>query len=259
MSLELSVENVSKSFDGLVAVDRCSLRAEKGEITGLIGPNGAGKSTLFNMVAGLLRPDEGRVRLGDEDVTGLKPQALYRRGLLRTFQIAHEFSSMTALENLMAAAAGQTGERLWNVWFKTAAVRRAEALLREKAEEALEFLHLSHVRDEKAGNLSGGQKKLLELGRTMLADGKFVLLDEVAAGVNRTLLKGLMENIEYLNQERGVTFFIIEHDIDLVSRLCSHVIVMAEGRVMKEGTPDEIKSDPEVIEAYFGGAPLGKS
>lgn len=254
MSVDLEVEHVSKSFGGLHAVRDCTISVAAGSITGLIGPNGAGKSTLFNIVAGALKPDRGSVRFGGEELVGLNAADRFKRGLLRTFQIAKPFSSMTALENLMAAPGGQTGESLLGAWFAWGRVRREETELRAKARETLQFLGLDHVRHERAGLLSGGQKKLLELGRTIMADAKFVLLDEVAAGVNRTLLNSLAERIEELNQERGVTFFLIEHDIDFVSRLCQPLVVMAQGSVLKVGDPAEIRRDPEVVEAYFGGA-----
>ena len=254
MSVELIVENVSKSFGGLQAVRDCSLRVAAGSITGLIGPNGAGKSTLFNIVAGALQPDTGSVLFDGEELVGLSAAERFKRGLLRTFQIAKPFHSMTALENLMVAPGGQSGEGLLTAWLQPGLVRREEDELRAKARETLKFLGLDHVRHERAGLLSGGQKKLLELGRTIMADARFVLLDEVAAGVNRTLLSSLADRIEELNTERGVTFFLIEHDIDFVGRLCDPVIVMAQGSVLKIGAPAEIRRDPEVVEAYFGGA-----
>ena len=248
----IDVMNVSKRFGGLLAVNNCSLRVERGSITGLIGPNGAGKSTLFNLVAGNLAPDSGQIVFDGSDVTGLKPHQLFHRGMLRTFQIAHEFSNMTALENLMIVPDGQPGENLLTTWFNPIGVRRADAQVRQKAQDVIDFLKLGHVRHELAGNLSGGQKKLLELGRTMMVDAKVVLLDEVAAGVNRTLLQDLAANIERMNQELGYTFFVIEHDMDLIGRLCDPVIVMAQGEVIAQGPMSEIRANPEIIEAYFG-------
>jgi branched-chain amino acid transport system ATP-binding protein len=250
----VDVKDVSKHFGGLAAVSHCSLHVERGTITGLIGPNGAGKSTLFNIVAGNIRPDGGQVLFDGKDVTGLKPHELFEQGMMRTFQIAHEFSHMTALENLMMVPAGQSGEHLSNVWFRPGAVARRETEVRQRASEVIDFLKLGHVKHELAGNLSGGQKKLLELGRTMMVDAKVVLLDEVAAGVNRTLLADLATNIERMNQELGYTFFVIEHDMDLIGRLCDPVIVMAQGEVMARGTLDELRQNPEIIEAYFGSA-----
>jgi branched-chain amino acid transport system ATP-binding protein len=251
----IEVQHLTKRFGGVVAVEDCTLGVAAGSVTGLIGPNGAGKSTLFDVVAGTFPPDAGRVRFDGEDVTGLPPYDLFRRGLLRTFQIPHEFSRMTALENLMMVPADQHGERLWGAWLRPGAVARGEMSVRARAEEALRFLGLSGVKNELAGNLSGGQKKLLELGRTMLVDARVVLLDEIGAGVNRTLLSDLAANIERLNRERGYTFFVIEHDMDLIGRLCHPVIVMAQGTVMRRGGIEELKSDPAVIEAYFGGDP----
>jgi branched-chain amino acid transport system ATP-binding protein len=248
----IDVRNVSKHFGGLKAVTNCSLAVERGSITGLIGPNGAGKSTLFNMVAGNIKPDSGSIYFDGQDVTGMRPHQLFRRGMLRTFQIAHEFSNMTALENLMMVPGGQPGENLWSTWTNPGAVKSSERQVRQKATDVIDFLKLSHVRNELAGNLSGGQKKLLELGRTMMVDAKVVLLDEVAAGVNRTLLQDLAANIERMNQELGYTFFVIEHDMDLIGRLCDPVIVMAQGEKIAEGPMAEIRANPAIIEAYFG-------
>ena len=255
----IEVEHVTKRFGGFTAVNDCTLAVERGSVTGLIGPNGAGKSTLFNMVAGNLTPTSGTIRFDGKDVTGLPPHDLFSLGLLRTFQIAHEFSNMTVTENLMMVPDGQKGEGLFSTWLKWSRVSKEEAALRTKAREVLDFINLSHVRNELAGNLSGGQKKLLELGRTMMVDAKAVLLDEIAAGVNRTLLGDLAGNIERLNREMGYTFFVIEHDMELISRLCDPVIVMASGSVMREGSIHDIQNDPEVIEAYFGGSPTGNA
>ena len=248
----IRVENLTKTFGGLTAVDDASLTLEAGAITGLIGPNGAGKTTLFNIIAGAFPPDRGRVWLEDEDITGLAPHDLFARGLLRTFQIAHEFPTLTVRENLMMVPPAQDGETLWSAWFRRASVRTREAQVREKARDVIDFLQLSHVADELAGNLSGGQKKLLELGRTMMTDARIVFLDEVGAGVNRTLLKSIGEAILRLNRERGYTFCMIEHDMDFISRLCDPVIVMAEGKVLTEGPVAQVKADERVIEAYLG-------
>jgi branched-chain amino acid transport system ATP-binding protein len=248
----IDVRNVSKHFGGLKAVNNCSLTVQRGSVTGLIGPNGAGKSTLFNMVAGNIKPDSGSIIFDGQDVTGMRPHELFRRGMLRTFQIAHEFSNMTAIENLMMVPGSQPGENLWSTWTNPGAVRQTERHVRQKATDVIDFLKLSHVRNELAGNLSGGQKKLLELGRTMMVDAKVVLLDEVAAGVNRTLLQDLAANIERMNQELGYTFFVIEHDMDLIGRLCDPVIVMAQGEKIAEGPMTEIRANPAIIEAYFG-------
>ncbi|KTQ95146.1 branched-chain amino acid ABC transporter ATPase [Aureimonas ureilytica] len=257
MAPMIEVKNVTRRFGGFVAVNDCSLSVEKGSITGLIGPNGAGKSTLFNMVAGNLEPSSGAIFLDGREITGLKPHQLFGRGLLRTFQIAHEFSRLTVLENLMMVPEGQPGENLFDAWFRGRKVREFERGVRERAEEVVDFLQIGHVQNELAGNLSGGQKKLVELGRTMMVDAKVVLLDEIAAGVNRTLLNDLASNIERLNRERGYTFFVIEHDMDLIGRLCDPVVVMAAGSVMMKGSLAEIQADERVVEAYFGGSPTG--
>jgi branched-chain amino acid transport system ATP-binding protein len=246
------VENLSKHFGGIKAVDNVSLSITPGSITGLIGPNGAGKTTLFNVIAGLHAPTSGRVLLDGQDITGLPPHELFARGMLRTFQIAHEFSTLTVRENLMLVPGGQSGERLMDAWLRPARVRAEEIELRRKADEVIEFLQISQVADELAGNLSGGQKKLLELGRTMMVDAKIVFLDEVGAGVNRTLLRTIGDAIQRLNRERGYTFCMIEHDMEFISRLCDPVIVMAEGAVLATGTAAEVRANEEVIEAYLG-------
>jgi branched-chain amino acid transport system ATP-binding protein len=249
---KVTVENVHKHFGGLRAVDGASLTIETGSITGLIGPNGAGKTTLFNVIAGLYKPTSGRVLLDGEDITGLTPHELFAKGVLRTFQIAHEFSTLTVRDNLMMVPPRQAGESLIHAWLHPARVRQQEAEIRAKANEVLDFLQISHVADELAGNLSGGQKKLLELGRTMMVDAKIVFLDEVGAGVNRTLLNTIGDAIIRLNKERGYTFCMIEHDMDFIGRLCNPVICMAEGKVLAEGTAEEVKNNEEVIEAYLG-------
>ena len=248
----IKVENLHMHFGGIKAVNGTSIEIAEGSITGLIGPNGAGKTTLFNVIAGHYTPTSGTVTLDGEDITGLSPHELFGKGLLRTFQIAHEFSTLSVRENLMMVPGAQSGETLWNAWFKSAEVREQEAEVARKADEVIEFLEISHVADELAGNLSGGQKKLLELGRTMMVDAKIVFLDEVGAGVNRTLLNTIGDAILRLNQERGYTFCMIEHDMDFISRLCDPVICMAEGQVLAEGTIDEVKNNEAVIEAYLG-------
>ena len=246
------VEDVVKTFGGFRAVEGATLTIGEGTITGLIGPNGAGKTTLFNVIAGVLKPTAGKVTMLGEDITSLPPHELFHKGLLRTFQIAHEFSSMTVRENLMIVPGGQSGEALWNTWFGRKRIADEERALQAKADEVIEFLTIDHLKEEKAGNLSGGQKKLLELGRTMMVDAKIVFLDEVGAGVNRTLLNTIGDAIIRLNKERNYTFVVIEHDMDFIGRLCDPVICMAEGRVLAEGTLDEIKANEQVIEAYLG-------
>ena len=248
----IKVENLHRHFGGFRAVDGASLEIREGSITGLVGPNGAGKTTLFNVIAGVLPPTSGRVTMAGDDISGMAPHELFHKGLLRTFQIAHEFSSMTVRENLMMVPGGQSGETLWNTWFGRKRIANEERALQAKADEVLEFLTVDHLRDEKAGNLSGGQKKLLELGRTMMVDARIVFLDEVGAGVNRTLLNTIGDAIIRLNKERGYTFCMIEHDMEFIGRLCDPVIVMAEGKVLAEGSIDEIKANEQVIEAYLG-------
>ena len=248
----IEVRGLSKRFGGLIAVNNISLKIARGSITGLIGPNGAGKTTLFNVIAGNLEPSSGRVFFDSEDVTGLASYELFHKGLLRTFQIPHEFGKLTVLENLMMVPDGQAGESLLATWVRPREVREKEAEVLDKARGVLDFLNLDHLANTLAGNLSGGQKKLLELGRTMMVDAKLVLLDEAGAGVNRTLLKEVGDAIERLHQDHDYTFCMIEHDLEFISRLCDPVIVMAEGEVLTQGTADEVKENEAVIEAYLG-------
>src|SRR5210317_2019402 len=242
----LQIENLSKYFGGLAAVLNCSLKVKKGSITGIIGPNGSGKTTLFNLIAGNLKSTSGSVIFDNENITDVPSYELFSKGLLRTFQIAHEFSNLSVLENLMMVPGNQSGERLMTALLKPSLVAE------EEAKEVVDFLNLSHLTNELAGNLSGGQKKLLELGRTMMVDAKLVLLDEVGAGVNRTLLKDLGTAIEKLNKEKDYTFCMIEHDMEFIGRLCDPVIVMAEGTVLFEGKVEDAKKDEKVIESYLG-------
>ena len=248
----IEVQNLRMQFGGIRAVDDVSLTIEAGRITGLIGPNGAGKTTLFNVIAGHYQPTAGRVLLDGADITGLAPHQLFARGLLRTFQIAHEFATLTVRENLMMVPPRQSGESLLGTWLRPGQVRAEEAAVRAKADEVIRFLQIEAVADELAGNLSGGQKKLLELGRTMMTEAKIVFLDEVGAGVNRTLLNTLGDAILRLNRERGYIFCMIEHDMDFIGRLCDPVIVMAEGRVLAQGSAAEVIANEQVIEAYLG-------
>ena len=250
----LVINNVSKFFGGLAAVSNCSLKIKKGSITGIIGPNGSGKTTLFNLIAGNLKANDGKVLFNEENITNIPSYELFSKGLLRTFQIAHEFTNLTVLENLMMVPGNQTGEKLLNALFNREKFRKEEEKIRKKANEVIEFLNLKHLSNELAGNLSGGQKKLLELGRTMMVDAKLVLLDEVGAGVNRALLKDLGTAILKLNREKGYTFCMIEHDMDFISRMCDPVIVMSEGSVLFEGTSEQIKKNEKVIESYLGRA-----
>ena len=249
----LTVEDVTRSFGGIRAVNGCSLSVAEGSITGLIGPNGAGKTTLFNVITGFLKPTSGRISLRDERIDGLVPHQIFRKGVMRTFQIPRQLTSMTVIENLMLVPAGQAGEHVWNPWFLPLRVGRQEEAIFAKAQSVLEFMELTHLRDEYASSLSGGQKKLLELARTLMGDPRVILLDEPGAGVNRVLMKKLVADIERLRREIGITFLVIEHDMDLITQLCDTVIVMSEGRTLAEGTPEEVKQDEQVLEAYLGG------
>jgi branched-chain amino acid transport system ATP-binding protein len=247
----LTVDNVTKRFGGVVAVDDCSLYIRRGTITGLIGPNGAGKTTLFNMIAGVYPPDAGRIWFEGERIDGLPPHGIFARKIVRTFQIARALKRMTVLENLLLVPAQQQGENFFNAWFYPRHVYAQEQALRERAEEILQRVKLHYLRHEYAGNLSGGQKKLLELARTMMSDATCILLDEPGAGVNPTLMQELVGHIQHL-QGLGRTFLLIEHDMDLVMDICNPVIVMSHGRTLMEGTPRQVRNDPRVIEAYLG-------
>jgi len=249
----LEVDRLCKRFGGLRAVQSCSLTVEAGTITGLIGPNGAGKTTLFNLLTGFLKPDAGRVTLDGKDVTGLPPHRVFRKGVCRTFQIPRELKGMTVVENLMLVPPAQLGESIWNPFIRPRRVRRQEKAIHDKAIGVLEFLDLQRLADEQASNLSGGQKKLLELGRTLMTEPRIVLLDEPGAGVNRTLLKRLAESIRTLQRDLGLTFLLIEHDMDFVMRLCDPIVVMSDGSVLMEGDPEAVKRDPRVLDAYLGG------
>jgi len=248
----IEVKNLTKNFGGLKALNNCSLSIQEGSITGIIGPNGSGKSTLFNVITGNLPLSKGEVYFEENDITGIPSYELFSMGILRTFQIAHEFTNLTVLENLMMVPGNQKGENLLYTWLNPKLIQQEDKQIQNKALEVLDFLNLNHLTNEIAGNLSGGQKKLLELGRTMMADAKIVFLDEVGAGVNRTLLKDIGTSILKLNKERGYTFCMIEHDMDFISRLCEPVIVLAEGSVLFEGNADEVKKNEKVIESYLG-------
>jgi len=248
----LSVKNLYKSFGGIRAVNNVSLEIEKSSITALIGPNGAGKTSLFNIINGSIKPDSGTIELNKFDITGYEPHQLFNLGVLRTFQIAHEFSSLTVKDNLMMVPPNQTGESILKTWFSPKKIRLEEQDIARKANEVMDFLQLKHLGNEYAGNLSGGQKKLLELGRTMMVNPKIVLLDEVGAGVNRTLLNTIGDAILRLNKEFDYTFCMIEHDIEFISRLCDPVIVMAEGSILMTDEISKVKENEKVIEVYLG-------
>jgi len=250
----LQVEGLRKDFGGITAVDDASFQVERGSLTGLIGPNGAGKSTTFNLITGMIEPDAGTVTFDGEDITGLAPHAIANRGLVRTFQIARELQDMTVLENMMLAPKRQRGESLWRSvtpGFRGEVIDQESDLL-DRVWEVLEFFDIDHIAEEYAGNLSGGQRKLLELARALLTDPDVLLLDEPFAGVNPSLEKRLLDHIHEL-REQGYTFLLVEHDMDLIMENCERVIVLHQGRILTEGTPAEIQANEEVIEAYLGG------
>jgi branched-chain amino acid transport system ATP-binding protein len=250
----LSVSNVRKHFGGIKAVDGISIELEVGRITGLIGPNGAGKTTLFNVISGFYRPDGGEVIFDGERVDGLPLHQTYQKGLCRTFQISRELKLMTVLENLMLVPKDQLGERLWMTWIFPRRVREQEQSLRERALAALEAVGLLHLKNEYAENLSGGQKRLLELARAMMADPKLILFDEPGAGVNPAERRILASRIRGLVEERGLSVFLIGHEMELVMDICDPIIVMNRGKKLMEGRPEEIRNDPRVLEVYLGSA-----
>ena len=248
----ITVTNIVKKFGGLVALNECSLSIKDNSITGIIGPNGSGKTTLFNVITGHLKPDSGSIYYNGQDITSFESYELFSLGMLRTFQIAHEFSNMTVLENLMVVPGNQNGESLVYSLMNRKKIAIEDEKIKLKANEVLQFLKIDNLKNELAGNLSGGQKKLLELARTMMVDAKIVFLDEVGAGVNKTLLNDIADSILRLNKEKGYTFCMIEHDYNLISRLCDPIIVLAEGNVLFEGTAAEVRENTEVIESYLG-------
>ncbi len=248
----LQISKINKSFGGLKVLNNLSFKIEKGSISGLIGPNGAGKTTLFNVINGSIKPDSGSVQLNNYELIGLQPHELFEIGVLRTFQIPHEFFSLTVLDNLLVVPPNKIGESFFGQWFFEKKIKKIEEINVKKAKDILDILGLSHLEKEYAGNLSGGQKKLLELGRVMMVEPEIILLDEVGAGVNKTLLKKISNIIKKLNKEKKYTFIMIEHDLDFISKLCDTIIVMAEGQFLTQGKIQQIKSNQKVIDIYLG-------
>ena len=247
----LTTEEVRLSFGGVTAVDGASMEVEPGKITALIGPNGAGKTSFFNAVTGFYKPDGGDISFEGTRITGKSPDAIARKGLVRTFQLTKSLARMTVLDNMMLAAPGQTGEKMFTAWFAPWVIRKQERSNRERAMELLELFNLSEKKDDYAATLSGGQRKLLELARALMMKPKMILLDEPMAGVNPTLGARLLEHVEEL-RDNGMTFVLVEHDMDVVMNVSEHVIVMANGKVITQGTPDEVRTNEEVIDAYLG-------
>jgi len=248
----LEVRALARRFYGVHALNGVDLDVEAGTITGLIGPNGAGKTTLFHCVSGLIPPEAGHVRFDGHDITGEPPHRITQRGLVRTFQIARGFPRLSVLENLMLYGAAQPGETLWKSVARPASVRRREHALRERAADVERRLNLFRVANDPAATLSGGQKKLLEIGRALMTDPRLILLDEPIAGVNPTLANEIAAHLEALAAEGGLTFLVIEHNMDLIARLCRPVIVMTEGRRLAQGTFAEVAAEPRVQAAYMG-------
>lgn len=249
----LETEDVTKTFGGLVAVDEVSVSINSGHITGLIGPNGAGKSTLFNLMSGFLKPDHGTIRFKGENVTDFSPDRRAKRGMIRTFQITRELGGMKVMDNMLLAAQNNPGEKVIRTIADWGSVKEYEAQQRERAEELLQYLELWELRDEYAGNLSGGQRKLLELGRALMSDPDVLLLDEPMAGVNPDLTDHLLERILALRNEENKTFLIVEHDIETIMSISDKVIGMHNGQILAVGKPEEVQQDEQMLEAYLGG------
>ncbi|HLJ68024.1 MAG TPA: ABC transporter ATP-binding protein [Chloroflexota bacterium] len=247
----LSVQDVRHAFGGVQAVNGCSLQVPAGSITALIGPNGAGKTTLVNLVTGMMRLQGGSVEYAGQNISHWAPDRVARAGLLRTFQLSREFTKLTVLENLLVAATGQIDESLFGALFRRRSVQKQERALVEKARLLLSIFSLDDLRDEWAENLSGGQKRLLELARAVMAEPRMLILDEPMAGVNPALMTRLEEHIRDLRRQ-GITFLIVEHNLHVVERLCDLVIVMAEGKTLAAGAMSEHRANPEVVRAYLG-------
>jgi len=250
----LAIEGLEKSYGGLHAVAGASFTVGRSSITALIGPNGAGKTTLFDLITGFTRPDGGHVRVDGKAIAGLPPHRVARLGLVRTFQLTRVFAAMTVMENMMLAPPGQPGESLLGLIAARRRHRQSEASSRDRAVALLRQFSLENKAGDYAGTLSGGQRKLLELARALMARPRMVLLDEPMAGVNRVLGRRLLDYVAELRQTSGVTFLFVEHDMDVVMTRADHVVVMAEGAVISEGPPDFVRTDPRVIDAYLGRA-----
>ncbi len=247
----LAASGLCKSFGGVRAVDQAEIEVAQGSITGLIGPNGAGKTTLFNLLSNFIRPDQGQVLFDSEPIQQLQPHQIAQMGMVRTFQVARVLSKLSVMENMLLAAQKQTGENFWNVWLRPQELVKEERQLREQAMTILESVGLAQKANDYAGALSGGQRKLLEMGRALMTQPKLILLDEPAAGVNPTLINQICDRVVSWNQQ-GMTFLIIEHNMDVIMSLCDRVWVLAEGRNLAVGTPEEIQNNSQVLEAYLG-------
>ena len=247
----LIAEDLSKSFGGIKAVSNAKIDVEKGSITGLIGPNGAGKTTLFNLLSNFITPDSGKVIFEQQTIHHLPSHQIAQQGFIRTFQVARVLSRLSVLENMLLAAPKQTGENFFKVWLQQPRLRKEERQNKAKAMSILESVGLAEKAYDYAGALSGGQRKLLEIARTLMSDPKLILLDEPAAGVNPTLIKQICEHIVNWNQQ-GISFLIIEHNMDVIMSLCDRVWVLAEGTNLAEGTPEEIQNNDAVLQAYLG-------
>ncbi len=248
----LRVENLNKNFGGIHAVRNCSISVEEGTITGLIGPNGAGKTTLFNLITGFHEPDSGRVYFKDQDITDLTPHEIFDKNLFRTFQITREIQEMTVLENLMLIPRNQSGEKLWNTWFNRNLIGKQEDDHERTALEVLDFLEMEDRKYDLAKNLPGGEKKLLDLGRMMMAEPEMVLLDEPGSGVPPSLQTKVNNHVRDISEEQGITFLVVEHDMNIIMDLCDPIIVLVDGEKLTKGTPEEVRNNEQVIEAYLG-------
>lgn len=250
----IEATSLTKRFEGVVAVDAVSLRVKAGEIVGLIGPNGAGKTTLFNLLSGVLKADAGTIAIKGNDVTGVPPHRLARLGLVRTFQLARELDRLSVIENVLLAAPANSGERLVSALFQPGMVRRAEQVAVGRARELLALVSLSSHEARPAAALSGGQKKLLELARCLMAGADIILLDEVGAGVAPHLVEEIEALVLTLNRHHGKTFVIVEHNLGVIRRLSSRVVAMANGRILAEGSYADVAANREVMESYLGQA-----